>query len=56
MYEAPGRSVTAAFPQYIRNPCTGELRHTVTQLKAATEVIFHDPGHPSSVSLPTRTR
>ncbi|MEV0640977.1 CocE/NonD family hydrolase [Streptomyces sp. NPDC050619] len=47
---------SGAFPQYNRNPGTGETRHTATQLKPATQTIVHDPDHPSTISLPTRTR
>ncbi|KOV74850.1 X-Pro dipeptidyl-peptidase [Streptomyces sp. AS58] len=45
---------SGAFPQYNRNPGTGEPRRTATRLEAATQQVFHDPDHPSTVSLPTR--
>ncbi|GGT00227.1 X-Pro dipeptidyl-peptidase [Streptomyces chromofuscus] len=47
---------SGAFPQYNRNPGTGEHRQTATQLRAATQQVFHDPHHVSTVSLPIRTR
>ncbi|MGW2051818.1 CocE/NonD family hydrolase [Streptomyces sp. NPDC001858] len=47
---------SGAFPQYNRNPGTGEPRHTATELKAADQQVFHDPDHPSTVSLPFRIR
>ncbi|MEV0643476.1 CocE/NonD family hydrolase [Streptomyces sp. NPDC050619] len=47
---------SGAFPQYNRNLGTGEPRLTATRLEAADQSVFHDPEHPSTVSLPTRTR
>lgn len=45
---------SGAFPQYNRNPGTGEPRQSATHLKAADQQVFHDPGRPSTISLPTR--
>ncbi|MFE2945160.1 CocE/NonD family hydrolase [Streptomyces sp. NPDC059255] len=46
---------SGAFPQYNRNPGTGEPRLTAIRMQVADQHIFHDPRHPSTVSLPTRT-
>jgi putative CocE/NonD family hydrolase len=44
---------SAAFPRFDRNPGTGEPPATATRLVAADQEVFHDPAHPSHVSLPT---
>ncbi|MET8977060.1 CocE/NonD family hydrolase [Streptomyces sp. NPDC004539] len=45
---------SGAFPRYNRNPGTGEPRATATALRAADQLVFHDPGRPSAVVLPVR--
>ena len=45
---------SGAFPRYGRNPGTGEPRASATRLLAATQSVFHDSGHPSSITLPVR--
>ncbi|MFC9502790.1 CocE/NonD family hydrolase [Streptomyces sp. NPDC057002] len=45
---------SGAFPRYNRNSGTGEPRATATTLRAADQLVFHDPEHPSAVVLPTR--
>jgi putative CocE/NonD family hydrolase len=42
---------SGAHPRYARNPGTGEPLATATRLVPADQEIFHDPAHPSSVSL-----
>jgi uncharacterized protein len=43
---------SGAHPRYARNPGTGEPLATATTLVAAHQQIFHDPAHPSAVTLP----
>jgi hypothetical protein len=43
---------SGAFPRYARNPGTGEPHATVTTLHAADQAVYHDPTHPSAVTLP----
>ncbi|MEU6251168.1 CocE/NonD family hydrolase [Streptomyces sp. NPDC047043] len=45
---------SGAFPRFNRNPGTGEPRATATTLRAADQLIFHDPVHPSAIVLPVR--
>ena len=46
---------SGAFPRYARNPGTGEPHATATTLKAADQAVYHDPAHPSAISLPVRS-
>ena len=46
---------SGAFPRYARNPGTGEPRATAMELRAAEQAVYHDPSHPSAVTLPLRT-
>jgi uncharacterized protein len=43
---------SGSFPRYGRNPGTGEPRATATRLLSATQSVYHDPEHPSSITLP----
>ncbi|GGZ95738.1 X-Pro dipeptidyl-peptidase [Streptomyces bluensis] len=45
---------SGAFPRYNRNPGTGEPRGTATTLRSADQQVFHDPVHPSAITLPVR--
>ncbi|WP_309108257.1 CocE/NonD family hydrolase [Arthrobacter sp.] len=45
---------SGAFPRYARNPGTGEPRATATTLRPADQTVYHDPQHPSVVTLPVR--
>jgi fucose 4-O-acetylase-like acetyltransferase len=45
---------SGAFPRYGRNPGTGEPRATAARLLPATQSVYHDAEHPSSVTLPVR--
>ena len=45
---------SGAFPRYNRNPGSGEPRATAATLHAADQEVFHDPEHPSAVTLPIR--
>ena len=45
---------SGAFPRYNRNPGTGEPRLTATILRSAEQSVFHEPAHPSSISLPVK--
>lgn len=45
---------SGAFPRYARNPGTGEPRATATALRPADQTVYHDPQHPSVVTLPVR--
>lgn len=40
------------FPQFAPNPNTGQPFGTDTTWQAADQTIYHDPAHPSSVTLP----
>ena len=42
---------SGAHPRYARNPGTGEDPATSSRLLTADQEVFHDPAHPSSVSL-----
>jgi uncharacterized protein len=45
---------SGAHPRYVRNPGSGEPLGTATQLLAADQTIFHDPEHPSAITLPVK--
>ncbi|MBY8862321.1 CocE/NonD family hydrolase [Nocardia sp. CA2R105] len=45
---------SGAFPRYNRNTGTGEPRSSATQLRAADQTVFHDPGRSSAIILPVR--
>jgi putative CocE/NonD family hydrolase len=45
---------SGAFPRFARNPGTGEPRATATRLLAADQSVYHDPEHPSAITLPVR--
>lgn len=45
---------SGAFPRFNRNPGTGEPSATAVTLRAATQQVFHDPEHPSTIVLPVR--
>ena len=45
---------SGAFPRYARNPGTGEPHATATRLLAADQSVYHDPAHPSAITLPVR--
>jgi putative CocE/NonD family hydrolase len=42
---------SGAHPRYARNSGTGEPLATATRLVAADQEVFHDPKHPSAVTL-----
>jgi putative CocE/NonD family hydrolase len=43
---------SSAFPKFSRNQNTGEPLGKTTEMKRASQRIFHDSGHPSHVLLP----
>ncbi|HEY8594789.1 MAG TPA: CocE/NonD family hydrolase [Devosiaceae bacterium] len=43
---------SGAHPRFARNLGTGEQIATATAMRAATQEVFHDPGHPSAITLP----
>ena len=45
---------SGSFPRYARNPGTGEPRATATRLVAGDQSVYHDPAHPSAITLPVR--
>jgi putative CocE/NonD family hydrolase len=45
---------SGAFPRYARNSGTGESRVTSTTLRSAGQQVYHDPSHPSAITLPVR--
>ena len=45
---------SGSFPRYARNPGTGEPRATAVRLVAADQSVYHDPEHPSAITLPVR--
>ena len=47
---------SAAFPRFARNPGTGEPPATGVRLVPADQEVFHDPAHPSHISLATLPR
>jgi putative CocE/NonD family hydrolase len=46
---------SGAFPRYARNPGTGESHADALTLKAASQLVYHDPALPSAVTLPVRS-
>jgi predicted acyl esterase len=42
---------SGAHPRYARNPGTGDDPATASRLVAADQEIFHDPTHPSVLTL-----
>jgi putative CocE/NonD family hydrolase len=42
---------SGAFPRFARNLGTGEPLATAVRMVAADQEIFHDPGHPSGITL-----
>jgi uncharacterized protein len=46
---------SGAFPRYGRNPGTGEPRATAARLLPASQSVYHDAEHPSSITLPVRS-
>jgi putative CocE/NonD family hydrolase len=47
---------SAAFPRFARNLGTGEPLATASCLLPSDQEVFHDPAHPSHISLPTLPR
>jgi uncharacterized protein len=47
---------SATFSRFARNPGTREPPATATRLIPAGQEVFHDPAHPSHISLPTLPR
>jgi putative CocE/NonD family hydrolase len=45
---------SGAHPRLVRNTGTGEPLATATELRPADQEIFHDPRHPSVLTLPCR--
>jgi uncharacterized protein len=45
---------SGSFPRYARNTGTGEPRATAARLVAADQSVYHDPEHPSAITLPVR--
>jgi uncharacterized protein len=45
---------SGAHPRYARNPGTGEPVATATRLERGLREVFHDPAHPSHVTLAVR--
>ena len=43
---------SGAHPRFVRNLGTGEPLATGTTLAVADQTVFHDPAHPSALSLP----
>jgi len=43
---------SGAHPRFARNLGTGEPRATARQGRVANQAVFHDPEHPSSITLP----
>ncbi|HEX6818642.1 MAG TPA: CocE/NonD family hydrolase [Ktedonobacterales bacterium] len=43
---------SGAHPRFARNPGSGEPLGEETTLKLAEQTIYHDPAHPSSITLP----
>ncbi len=43
---------SGAHPRFARNPGTGEPAATATRLVTADQLVYHDPEHPSAVTLP----
>ena len=45
---------SGAFPRFARNSGTGEPRATAMRLLAADQSVYHDPEHPSAITLPVQ--
>jgi putative CocE/NonD family hydrolase len=45
---------SGSFPRYARNPGTGEPRATAVRLLPANQSVYHDPEHPSAITLQVR--
>ena len=45
---------SSSFPAYLPSPGTAEPVHLATHAVVARNAIYHDPGHPSALTLPTR--
>jgi putative CocE/NonD family hydrolase len=43
---------SGAHPRFVRNLGTGEPLATGTTMAVADQTVFHDPAHPSTLSLP----
>ncbi|HEX2909406.1 MAG TPA: CocE/NonD family hydrolase [Chloroflexia bacterium] len=43
---------SGAHPRFPRNPGSGERLGAETTLKLAEQTVYHDPAHPSSITLP----
>ncbi|HEY7122755.1 MAG TPA: CocE/NonD family hydrolase [Ktedonobacterales bacterium] len=43
---------SGAHPRFARNPGSGEPLATATKLIVADQAIYHDPDHPSAITLP----
>jgi predicted acyl esterase len=43
---------SAAFPRFARNPGTGEPLALATRQVPAVQDVFHDPAHPTNLTLP----
>ncbi|MFD1637592.1 CocE/NonD family hydrolase [Evansella tamaricis] len=43
---------SSAFPKYDRNLNTGDVLGQTTEMKVATQTIYHDSEHPSAIVLP----
>lgn len=43
---------SGAHPRYARNPGTGDPMAAATLLVTAEQAVYHDPAHPSSITLP----
>jgi putative CocE/NonD family hydrolase len=46
---------SGAHPRWARNPGSGEPLATAQTLRAADQMVFHDPAHPSAIILPVQT-
>jgi hypothetical protein len=46
---------SGAHPRWARNPGSGEPLATAKTLCAADQTVFHDPVHPSAITLPIQT-
>lgn len=46
---------SGAHPRFIRNLGTDEPLATATEMRVASQAIFHDPRHPSGVVLSVKT-
>jgi putative CocE/NonD family hydrolase len=47
---------SASFPRWDRNPNTGALFGSDSELRPAHQTILHDPAHPSRIVLPVVPR